>query len=289
MAGLPQGGAGPLPGRKLLKLLPLNVNQVPWHPDLHAQEATHRPPALAGFVKQCLNEASEDGLATFQKMGEAKETYEVGGKKRVVVVEKLKKRDDVEGTWFARRSVHEDVSYEELDGVLRKQHERNEMEYTPAIYDVNTVLEWKVEEEIEGVRDVELRGESGVIGIDSMRDADWWLQLHKCTIACPRRRCLTIASSLSCLFPLFPPLRRLERSLSRLTSSFRSIFPRSQQLSGNAAVQCRRLGSLSTRLRPPRRHFSRSKTEESSWKDVMSVLRRSARLRRMAKWSVDGR
>lgn len=165
MAGHSQGGAGPLPGRKLLKLLPLNVNQVPWHADLHAAEATHRPPALAEFVKQCLEEASEDGLATFQKTGEVREVYEAGGKKRSVVIEKLKKKDDVEGTWFARRSLHEDVSFEELDGVLRRDHERNEMGYTPAIYDVNSVLEWRVEEEIEGVREVELRGKSSVVSL----------------------------------------------------------------------------------------------------------------------------
>ncbi|KAL1595858.1 hypothetical protein SLS60_009548 [Paraconiothyrium brasiliense] len=90
-------------------------------------------------------------------MGEARESVDAAGQKHPIVIEKLKKKDDVEGTWFARRSLHEEVSYEELDEVLRRNHERNEMEYTPAIYDVNTLLEWHVEEEIEGVRDVNLR------------------------------------------------------------------------------------------------------------------------------------
>ena len=157
MAGHSQGGAGPLPGRKLLKLLPLNVNQVPYHPDLHADGASHHPPALSSFLAQCLKEANEEDFSTFQRMSEARETYEAEGKKYSVVIEKLKKKDDVEGTWFARRSLHEEVAFEELDGVLRKNHEKNEMEYTPAIYDANTVLVWRVEEEFEGMSDVELR------------------------------------------------------------------------------------------------------------------------------------
>jgi hypothetical protein len=56
--------------------------------------------------------------------------------------------------------MHDDVSYEEMDGVLRENHDKNEMEYTPAIYDVNTVLEWEVNESIDGVRNVNLRSKS---------------------------------------------------------------------------------------------------------------------------------
>ena len=157
MAGQVEGGAGALPGRKLLKLLPLNVTQVPQHPELHTEQESHILPSLASFVAQCLKEAKEEDFSTFQRMGEAKETYEAGGKRNTISIEKMKKRDDVEGTWFARRSMHDDVSYEELDRVLRENHDKNEMEYTPAIYDVNTVLEWQVNEEIEGVRNVDLR------------------------------------------------------------------------------------------------------------------------------------
>ncbi|KAJ4344776.1 uncharacterized protein N0V89_012520 [Didymosphaeria variabile] len=155
MAGHTEGGAGALPGRKLLKLLPLGVSQVPRHSDLHAEQ--NSPPGVAAFVTQCLKEATEEDFSSFHKMGEARENVDTDGKKHPIVIEKLKKKDDVEGTWFARRSLHEEVSYEELDEVLRKDHERNEMEYTPAIYDVNTLLEWHVDEEIEGVRDVNIR------------------------------------------------------------------------------------------------------------------------------------
>ena len=160
MAGQVDGGAGALPGRKLLKLIPLNVNQVPRHPELHNEQSSHLPPSVASFVTQCLKEANEEDFSTFQRTGEAKETFEAGGKRHTVTIEKMKKRDDVEGTWFARRSMHDDVSYEEMDGVLRENHDKNEMEYTPAIYDVNTVLEWEVNESIEGVRDVNLRSKS---------------------------------------------------------------------------------------------------------------------------------
>lgn len=152
MADHAEGGAGALPGRKLLALLPLGVSQVPRHPELNHEQ--HSPPGVGAFVTQCLHEANEEDFSSFQKMGEARESVPGAG---AVVIEKLKKKDKVEGTWFARRSFHEEVSYEELDEVLRRDHERNEMEYTPAIYDVNTLLEWHVQEEIEGVRDVNIR------------------------------------------------------------------------------------------------------------------------------------
>lgn len=153
MAEHAEGGAGAHPGRKLLKLLPLGVSQVPRHSDLEQ----HSPPGVAAFVMQCLNEANEEDFSSFQKMGEVKESVDAEGKRHQIVIEKLKKKDDVEGTWFARRSLHEEVEYEELDGVLRKDHEKNEMEYTPAMYDANTLLEWHVNEEIQGVRDVNIR------------------------------------------------------------------------------------------------------------------------------------
>jgi hypothetical protein len=155
MVGHAEGGAGALPGRKLLALLPLGVSQVPRHAELSHEQ--HSPPGVGAFVMQCLNEANEEDFSSYQRMGEARESVQVGGKRHAVVIEKFKKKDHVEGTWFLRRSLHEEVSYEELDGVLRKNHERNEMEYTPAIYDANTLLEWHVEEEIEGVRDVNIR------------------------------------------------------------------------------------------------------------------------------------
>lgn len=152
MAGHVEGGAGALPGRKLLALLPLGVSQVPMHPELSHEQ--HSPPGVGAFVMECLDEANEEDFSSFQRTGEARES--VPGA-RAIVIEKLKKKDKVEGTWFARRSFHAEASYEELDEVLRKNHERNEMEYTPAIYDVNTLLEWHVEEQIEGVKDVNIR------------------------------------------------------------------------------------------------------------------------------------
>jgi hypothetical protein len=155
MAGHAKGGAGALPGRKLLALLPLGVSQVPRHDELSHEQ--HSPPGVGAFITQCLKEANEEDFSAYQRMGEARESVQAGGKMHALVIEKFKKKDDVEGTWFLRRSLHEEVSYEELDEVLRKDHERNEMEYTPAVYDVNTLLEWRVDEEIEGVRDVNIR------------------------------------------------------------------------------------------------------------------------------------
>ena len=71
MAGHAEGGAGALPGRKLLALLPLGVSQVPRHPELGLDQ--HSPPGVGAFVTQCLNEANEEDFSSFQKMGETKE------------------------------------------------------------------------------------------------------------------------------------------------------------------------------------------------------------------------
>lgn len=177
MVGHAEGGAGAIPGRKLLALLPLGVSQVPQHPELGVDQ--HSPPGVGAFVTQCLHEANEEDFSGFQKMGEARESVSGAG---TVTIEKLKKKDKVEGTWFARRSFHEEVTYEELDEVLRKNHERNEMEYTPAIYDVNTLLEWHVEEEIEGVRDVNIRCEFSQLAFFSS-GGDYGLICGACTYA----------------------------------------------------------------------------------------------------------
>ena len=63
------------------------------------------------------------------------------------------------------------MRFEELSGCLMREHERHEAEYTPAIYDVNALVEWDFgeqeaavvvvrgdgEKEERRVKDVEMR------------------------------------------------------------------------------------------------------------------------------------
>ncbi|KAJ4301239.1 hypothetical protein N0V90_003330 [Kalmusia sp. IMI 367209] len=153
MAGLAAGGAET---PRLLRLVPLGVNDVPEHLELAAAQSN--APSVSAFLAQCLREAGQEDFGGFAKTGEVKESVAVSGGRFPVVVEKLKKKGEEGGMWFGRRSVHADeVSFEELDAVVRTGHEKNEMEYTPAIYEANTLVEWGFGEAIEGVKDVEMR------------------------------------------------------------------------------------------------------------------------------------
>lgn len=70
-----------------------------------------------------------------------------------------------DGYWVCRRSVHRDApepgtaSWEEFRTGLRVNHSENEMAYTPTVTDVQRLLEWPVEAEIEdGWTDVDTHG-----------------------------------------------------------------------------------------------------------------------------------
>ncbi|KKK17494.1 hypothetical protein AOCH_006445 [Aspergillus ochraceoroseus] len=58
--------------------------------------------------------------------------------------------------WVCRKSIHEDAaipgsaSWEEFRAGLRETHAENEMDYTPSVTSVETLLGWPVEGEIEG-------------------------------------------------------------------------------------------------------------------------------------------
>ena len=179
MAAEPDPGAGPQRsgaddeasrprgGGLLLRLVPLGADEVPGHAELAGGRA--EAPSLRGFLERCLAEAQAEDYAAFRKTGEVVERVGGsggdggGGETFEVRVEKLKRREGGGETWFGRRSLHEEgkpVGFGELEGLVRKGHERGEMEYTPAIYDVNTLLEWTVgERDLEGVgmSEVELR------------------------------------------------------------------------------------------------------------------------------------
>lgn len=137
------GSSGARAGPRRLKLAPLSsCSDVPPHPELAASQKD--APELDAFLKGLYHEAEANDFSVFKKIGSAKS--QVDG--HAVVVDKLKyqeKEEEGGELWFGRRSEHEQgkpVKFEELEIMLRKDHEKNEANYTPAIYDVNTVLEW---------------------------------------------------------------------------------------------------------------------------------------------------
>jgi hypothetical protein len=95
-----------------------------------------------------------------------------------IVVRKSKCKDDDGLLWFGRCSEHSEVGYEDLRDLLMRNHEKNEAGYTPAIYDVNVLLDW--EEHLKGMEfkcgsdliyDVEMRGMSHASCLAYMKTA----------------------------------------------------------------------------------------------------------------------
>lgn len=156
---------------KRLTLTPLGVDQVPIHPELEALQ--QNPPAVDEFLREVFVEADAEIERSRKSIGKFKDEVEGGdGGKFPVEVAKWKSEGGRGvGTWFGRSSEHVEgkpVGFEELRACLMKGHERNEAEYTPAIYDVKTVLEWDLsgrevawkDEQKEGtMKEIEMRSE----------------------------------------------------------------------------------------------------------------------------------
>ncbi|KAL1882661.1 hypothetical protein Plec18167_003083 [Paecilomyces lecythidis] len=127
--------------------------------------ATTRPP-LAAFIKQALDEAhtllSDTIPLTFRVDKKLRSSPPSNAKvqlsSRVIPVsteispsvkgEKRKIKDDEE-YWVCRKSIHVDApeegtaSWKEFENGLRFDHSQHEMEYTPSVSSVETLLEWK--------------------------------------------------------------------------------------------------------------------------------------------------
>ncbi|PVI00373.1 hypothetical protein DM02DRAFT_394861 [Periconia macrospinosa] len=133
---------------KRLTLVPLDVHQVPVHPELEGHQKNSS--TVDDFLRKLFVEADAEIDRPRKSIGRFKDEVD-GGDGKKYAVEVLKWKSEYEGgrgTWFGRSSEHEEgkpAGFEELRKCLMKGHERNEAEYTPAIYDVNTVLEWGLE------------------------------------------------------------------------------------------------------------------------------------------------
>lgn len=146
--------------KKLLRLVPLTPNDLPPHPDLQSHQSD--PPSLESFLGNLAAEAQQEDFSEFQKIGTVKFKVTSAGKDYPTPVDKIKKKDKDGGMWFARRSLHEEgepVTYEELDRVIRQDHDHNEMAYTPTIYECNVLCDWAptLEAGIDGLEAVEMR------------------------------------------------------------------------------------------------------------------------------------
>ncbi|KAF1954018.1 hypothetical protein CC80DRAFT_595552 [Byssothecium circinans] len=129
--------------KKILTLEPFGPDDIPPHPDFQSQQTD--PPPLHTFLNAVFIEAEKELAVPRTNIGKFKGS--VSG--TPVAVEKWKSSEKIDGgdeiVWFGRTSEHEEgklVTFKELDACLMKGHEKHEAEYTPAVYDVNTLVEW---------------------------------------------------------------------------------------------------------------------------------------------------
>ena len=152
------------PGRlgRLVRLRSLKPSELPAHPDLGPQQSTTKCPDLINFLAEALNE-SENFMAGYLPANFKSRSKDKISPPAAAKIELLER--EVNGgetnsvhptipasrtseTWFARRSVHENVAkdgtadWAEFDDGLRKDHSQHEMEYTPDVKDAHLVLNW---------------------------------------------------------------------------------------------------------------------------------------------------
>lgn len=155
--------------RRLIRLAPLSFSALPPHPGLaeKAQQgnnnATSRPD-LGDFIKEAITEAEtllSDTIHTFKVDKKLRcsppSVAKVQLSSRAIPVsssnapngERQKNNGDEEEFWVCRKSVHVDTpeegtaSWNEFESGLRFDHSQNEMDYTPSVSGVESLLEWK--------------------------------------------------------------------------------------------------------------------------------------------------
>ncbi|KAF2003461.1 hypothetical protein P154DRAFT_94212 [Amniculicola lignicola CBS 123094] len=121
------------PRTALLTLEPLGMIDLPPHDELRNVEGSKW--SLRAFIGGLFADAIRGDW------GKHAGTYE---KKGTPDVQKFKSEEQ-SGTWFGRKSLHAnaDVTWKELDYVLRHNHSLNEKESTPEVFDCNVVLRWE--------------------------------------------------------------------------------------------------------------------------------------------------
>ncbi|KAF2134027.1 hypothetical protein P153DRAFT_280301 [Dothidotthia symphoricarpi CBS 119687] len=137
--------------RKYLKLEPsLTFRQVPHHPEFPLPPEQHTV-ELAQFLKAVLKEAvSVDFDNDFAAKAPWNDNAVImmplpsGSEKSTTIRVEKKLMNEDKDQWLVRRSTHSelDVDFTELDELLRVEHSRNEMAYSPSVFDANMLLTW---------------------------------------------------------------------------------------------------------------------------------------------------
>ena len=161
-----------------VRMRAIKVTELPPHPDFGPQQSLGTAPALPtapelpAFVSEVLEEANTFMTAYMPFYFKVKSSnkssppsaadvelssVEVKGREINKVAPATASGRTAE-TWFARTSVHENMSkqgtasWEEFDAGLRVNHSQNEMAYTPDVYDAHEVVSWNayLEETLQG-------------------------------------------------------------------------------------------------------------------------------------------
>lgn len=152
------------PNKRLLKLSPLPPYKLPAHPLLASKQTQSGQPTLRTFVTELLTEAVafSDSIVPNQFRMKSSSKSSAPAKADVAV---LSCDSLVDGTWFARQSLHEDkaevgtASWSEFVNGLCMDHSKHEAEYTDGVVDARKVMGW--EEEVRHLEEEGAFEESG--------------------------------------------------------------------------------------------------------------------------------
>jgi hypothetical protein len=165
-----------------LRLKPLPLSDLPSHPLLTSHQSTTSP-SLQPFILEVLAEAisfSDSIVPTqFKSKGSPKSSEPSTAKVQLLTCDDIVQagvKGEKTEPWFARHSVHEDApkhgttTFEEMVHGLMRDHSKNEMEYTPDVYDAYKVLDWteeiarlQSERGLQGYREMAMEGWSQVL------------------------------------------------------------------------------------------------------------------------------
>lgn len=156
-----------------MRIRPLQVTELPAHPDLASLQSSATPPDLHSFVKQVLGEASTFMTAYvpmhFGVKSESKASppsaagvqllsHEIAATQ---LPEEARRAGAGSEAWFARTSIHRNekskgtADWGEFEGGILDNHSQHEMEYTPDVFDAHQVLSWDRElGEVDGWKKV---------------------------------------------------------------------------------------------------------------------------------------
>lgn len=149
------------PVDNLIRLYPLSISELPYHPAFRDAQRSSDAPDLTTFIKAVLDQAiafvdENTLLGTFSAWGEKTSppaTATVYQLSRTIKPSELSgsRRSVKKESWFARRSTHANrrekgtADWAEFDSGLRADHMNHEMEYTPNVLDAHKVVDWEQE------------------------------------------------------------------------------------------------------------------------------------------------